>query len=102
MKTTSHKIIGIGTVLFACALTISLSQSPAPAFANSPDADHGHKPVYMLPTDLKWTDSPALPAGVKVSMLYGDMKQAGPIGFRIKVPAGFKIAPHTHPVDERV
>ena len=51
---------------------------------------------------MQWTDSPALAAGVKVCILYGDMKKAEPIGFRIKIPAGGIIAPHTHPVHERV
>ena len=61
-----------------------------------------HKTVIMTPTQLQWTDSPALPAGMKVSVLYGDLKAAEPIGFRIKIPAGGIIAPHTHPVHERV
>jgi hypothetical protein len=61
-----------------------------------------HKTVIMTPAQLQWADSPALPAGVKISVLYGDLKAAGPIGFRIKAPAGTIVAPHTHPVDERI
>jgi hypothetical protein len=63
---------------------------------------NAHKPVIMQPSEFTWSDSPALPAGLKVSTLYGDMKKAEPIGFRVKLPAGAMIAPHTHPVDERV
>lgn len=105
MKTTSHtKIIGTGAAaLLALALAIWLFQSSATSIAaDEASKDHAHQPVMMLPSDLKWTDSPALPAALKVSILYGDMKKAEPVGFRIKLPAGGILAPHTHPVHERV
>ena len=105
MKTTSHmKIIGISvTALLTLGLAIWVSYSPAPSLAaDAGSKDKDHQPVYMLSSDLQWSDSPALPAGVKVSILYGDMKKAEPVGFRIKLPAGGMLAPHTHPVHERV
>jgi hypothetical protein len=84
--------------LLSCALGICLATS---SFAADP-ATKERQPVIIVPSDLQWSDSPALPAGVKVSMLYGDMKKAEPVGFRIKLPAGGILAPHTHPVHERV
>ena len=105
MKTTSHtKIIGISAAaLLTFALAIGLSRSPGLSIAaDAASNDDEHQPAFMLPSDLQWADSPALPAGVKVSMLYGDVKKAEPVGFRIKVPAGGILAPHTHPVHERV
>lgn len=56
----------------------------------------------MLASEMKWTDTRALPKGVQVSILYGDIKKAEPLGFRIKIPAEGMLAPHTHPVIERV
>ena len=87
--------------LLTLALAIWLGASLAPSRA-ADQAGQEHQPVIMLPTDLQWVDSPALPAGVKVSILYGDMKKAEPVGFRIKLPRGSILAPHTHPVHERV
>lgn len=72
-----------------------------PSFAADPAAKE-QKSEIMVPSDMQWTDSPALPEGVKISVLYGDLKQAEPFGFRLKIPAGGVIAPHTHPVNERV
>jgi quercetin dioxygenase-like cupin family protein len=80
---------------------IWLAVLPAPCIAGDPQTKE-HKPVIVQPSEFAWSDSPALPAGVKVSILYGDMKKAEPVGFRVKLPAGAMIAPHTHPVDERV
>ncbi len=87
--------------LLTFTFAILLAALPAASIAADPETKE-HKPVIVQPSELQWSDSPALPAGVKVSILYGDMKKAEPIGFRVKLPAGGMIAPHTHPVDERV
>jgi quercetin dioxygenase-like cupin family protein len=87
--------------LISFTLAILLAALPAPSIAADSESKE-HKPVIVQPSELEWSDSPALPAGVKVSILYGDIKKAEPIGFRMKLPAGAMIAPHTHPVHERV
>jgi quercetin dioxygenase-like cupin family protein len=87
--------------LLTFTFAILLAVLPAASMAADPETKE-HKPVIVQPSELEWSDSPALPAGVKVSILYGDMKKAEPIGFRIKLPAGGILAPHTHPVHERV
>ena len=89
------------TPLLRFTTAIWLAALPAPSIAADPDTKE-HKPVIVQSSDMQWSDSPALPAGVKVSILYGAMKKAEPIGFRIKLPAGGILAPHTHPVHERV
>jgi quercetin dioxygenase-like cupin family protein len=49
---------------------------------------------------LKWTDAPpVLPKGAQIAALYGDPGKAGPFVFRLKFPAGYKVAPHIHPND---
>jgi quercetin dioxygenase-like cupin family protein len=45
---------------------------------------------------------PTMPAGTKIAVLEGSPKEAGLFTIRLKVPAGAKIAPHTHPRPERV
>jgi quercetin dioxygenase-like cupin family protein len=55
------------------------------------------------PTALKWSDGPAsLPPGAKIAVLEGDPEKEGPFVFRVKVPDGYRIPPHTHPKPERV
>ena len=103
MKTTLRtKDTGLRiAALFAVTLAIGLAASHLPSFAADPVHEE-HEPVIKLPSDLQWSDSPALRGGVKISILYGDLTKAEPVGFRVKLPAGGMIAPHTHPVDERV
>jgi len=104
MNTTrreSRKGIVSAAPLLPFTFAMLLAALPAASIAADPETKE-HKPVMVQPSELQWSDSPALPAGVKVSILYGDMKKAEPIGFRVKLPAGGMIAPHTHPVDERV
>jgi mannose-6-phosphate isomerase-like protein (cupin superfamily) len=46
---------------------------------------------------------PSLPAGAQLAVLEGDpMASSGDFTVRIKMPDGYKIAPHTHPNRENV
>jgi hypothetical protein len=57
----------------------------------------------MRPADLKWSEAPpGFAAGGKMVVLNGDPSQTGPFTVRLKVPAGYKVMPHTHPTDERL
>ena len=38
--------------------------------------------------------------GVKLAVIEGDLAKPGPFMMRVKFPAGFKLAPHTHPTVE--
>ena len=58
--------------------------------------------MIITPIDLKWEDVAALPPGAKIAVIEGKMNQEGPITARVKLPANYKIAPHYHPVQERV
>jgi quercetin dioxygenase-like cupin family protein len=87
-------------VLGAAALLLS------PVVA--PSAGHNDKKESMgasvhRPDGLKWADGPAsLPPGAKIAVLEGDPTKPGPFVFRVKVPDGYRIPPHTHPKPERV
>lgn len=53
--------------------------------------------------DIEWKDGPSsLPPGAKIAVLEGDPNKEGPFVFRVKVPDGYHIPPHTHPKTERV
>ena len=59
--------------------------------------------ILVKPGDIKWMDGPpTLPAGAKFAILSGDPSKEGLFVMRIKMPADYKIMPHTHPADEHV
>ncbi len=59
--------------------------------------------IQLRPADIKWVDAPAsLPKGAQVAVLSGDPAKEGPFVMRIKVPADYKIMPHSHTGDEHV
>lgn len=53
--------------------------------------------------DFKWGPAPAVfPAGAQMAVLEGDPGGSGLFTVRLRMPNGYKIAPHTHPTDENV
>jgi quercetin dioxygenase-like cupin family protein len=82
-----------------CVFAVALIFSPVAV----PHDDHGSQATVHKPDDIKWVDGPSsLPAGAKMAVLEGDPAKPGPFVFRVKLPAGYKIPPHTHPKTERV
>ncbi len=57
------------------------------------------EPVAVLPQDLRWASPPGNSA-VQGAWVVGAEAKPGPYLFRVKLAAGAKIPPHTHP-DER-
>jgi len=63
------------------------------------DTMNGH--TIVPPQAIKWGPAPAvLPPGAEAAVLFGDPSKEGLFVFRLKLPAGYSVAPHTHPVDE--
>src|SRR5690349_14237922 len=59
--------------------------------------------AVFTPKEIRWADAPAVfPRGAQVAALEGDPAKEGPFVLRIKMPDGYRIAPHTHPKVERV
>ena len=57
----------------------------------------------MTPQEIKWSPGPAsLPPGAEAAVLYGDPTKEGLFAMRLKLPKGYRIAPHTHPKPEVV
>jgi quercetin dioxygenase-like cupin family protein len=74
----------ISRSLLSCAAVAAMSLS-APAWAV-----HGGE-------GLQWGDAPpVLPKGAKLAVLQGDPSKPGPYVMRLSMPAGYRIAPHSH------
>src|SRR6187399_2748051 len=71
---------------------------------DSPSTKHKDGGFKVSPADkIKWKDGPpSLPKGARIAVLEGDPGKEGPFVFRVKVPDGYRIPPHTHPKPERV
>src|SRR5207249_3316164 len=67
-------------------------------------AKHKEGGFALFPTDkITWQEGPAsLPKGAQFAVLEGDPSKEGPFVFRVKVPDGYRVPPHTHPKTERV
>jgi hypothetical protein len=67
---------------------------------------HAQEPshVTVSPGDVKWGPaSPKIPPGAQFAVLLGDPSKPGePYVFRARLPDGYSVPPHWHPVDEHV
>ena len=98
MKTclTSSGAVGLLALALVCG-----SQAGDPK--DSPGG-HDDEHVVFKPASLKWTMAPkALPPGASVAVLVGDPSKPGSAyTMRVKLPDGYRVPPHWHPVDENV
>jgi hypothetical protein len=78
-------------VLFAIAMT---ALAPQPCHAQN----------VFTPDQIKWGPAPPfIPAGAQLAVLEGNpMATSGDYTIRLKMPDGYRIAPHTHPLRENV
>ena len=76
-------------VLLCATLLVAAPASPQNAFS---------------PDQIKYGPVPAvLPAGAQLAVLEGDpMASSGDFTIRLKMPSGYRIAPHWHPKRENV
>lgn len=69
------------------------------------DAQEAKAPSHILATaaEMKWGEPPPVfEKGASFTVVSGDPSKAGVFVVRLKMPAGYKIAPHWHPTDEHV
>ena len=80
---------------FAVAIVVTVGLFCSTTFAQS-------HPM-MAPTDVKWgPPPPTLPPGAQLAVLDGDPSKPGLFTLRLKLPDGYRIAPHWHPTDEHL
>jgi quercetin dioxygenase-like cupin family protein len=54
--------------------------------------------IAVSPGQLAWqAGPPSLPRGAQAVVLEGDLSKEGPFTMRLKLPAGFEVAAHSHP-----
>jgi quercetin dioxygenase-like cupin family protein len=83
----------------AASVLAVLAVSVSAAWSQKPASSH----VMATPASLTWGEGPpALPKGAQFTVLSGDPGKNVPFAIRLKMPAGYKIAPHWHPTDEHV
>lgn len=91
---------GLGVLALVWAVSIGLARD------DKDKADHGDgmKHVVVSLSGTKWGPAPpSLPPGAEAAVLDGDPRKAGsPYTIRVKMPDGYKVPPHWHPVDENV
>lgn len=57
----------------------------------------------MNAVDVKWGPAPnVLPPGAQIAVVSGDPSKEGLYVIRLKMPAGYKIAAHYHPMTEYI
>jgi quercetin dioxygenase-like cupin family protein len=88
MKLSCQKIaLRMGAVFAALSLSFAaLAEDDPPGF------------VQTFPEQIKWAQAPALPPGGLSASIYGNAQK--PTGYyinRVKLPADFKVPPHSHP-----
>jgi quercetin dioxygenase-like cupin family protein len=89
-----YALLLAAAILPVSALAAQESQSPS----TQPRQAHATTPAH-----LNWGPAPAiLPAGARLAVLEGDPSKAGPFTMRLEMPAGYRIPPHFHQVDEHV
>jgi len=80
---------------FLIGATVARSQAPSPMGATE------HK--AMAPTEIQWGDPPPVfVKSARFAVLYGDPTRPGVYIVRLKMPSGYKVMPHWHPVQENV
>lgn len=83
-------------LLAAAAACLVLPGAAAPA---SDEPAH----TISLPGQIQWGPAPpALPPGAQLAVLHGNPGAEGVFVMRLRMPAGYRIAPHTHPTAELV
>jgi quercetin dioxygenase-like cupin family protein len=58
-----------------------------------------HAPIPILPDSIRWVSPPNV-SGLQAAWILGSEQKSGTYILRVKLTAGTKIPPHTHP-DER-
>ena len=82
-------------------LAVSTAAVVVLAAGSAAVAQHQH--VISAPKEAQWGPAPPfIPAGAELAVLSGDPGKPAPYAVRLKMPANYAIAAHSHPTDENV
>ena len=77
--------------------------SAAILLLSGPALAQGQHATALNPGNLKWEPAPAsLPKGAEAAVLSGNPAQPGSVTIRLRMPAGYKVPAHSHPMAEEV
>lgn len=97
MRTKPHTGAAAALLLGMCLMPALLDGQAVPTRALPPGA------IQVQGDSAAWTDGPpTLPAGTKMLLLEGDPRGEGIFTMRLRLPAGVRLQPHSHPQDQRV
>jgi len=84
-------LTALGALLLGGALAADATDAAAPGV------------MALTPSEMKWGAQGGLAMpGMEQLKLVGDPAKPGPYTLRLKFPAGYKLAPHTHPDSREV
>ena len=87
------------SLLVATGLTLATSVAPAQV---SQRTGEPHA-IIALPGKIAWAPGPpSLPQGAELAVVEGDPAKAGAFTMRLRMPDGYRIPAHFHPVVEHV
>ena len=89
-------------ILVTLTATLALSSIAAPVALAQSGTHMASDHMMATPDELKWADIPSLPPGAKLAVIEGPINQAGPVTFRLRLPANYQIPAHWHPAIEHV
>jgi hypothetical protein len=97
------KCLVVSVVVLCCLAVAQDNAKPAPKHAAKPAAKSAPKNAFT-PDQIQYGPAPAfLPPGASLAVLEGNpMAATGDYTVRLKMPDGYKIAPHWHPKRENV
>ncbi len=85
-------------VLALCCLALPAVIDGLRVVVDAVDAQAKPEPMALMPSEMKWETQGGLTlAGMEQVKLVGDPSKPGPYTIRLKFPAGYRLAPHTHP-----
>mgnify|MGYP003547828375 CR=1 FL=1 len=82
-------------LLIASALGLTACAMPREATAQAPAPDVASKPIIAALDELNWR--PVGNTGMMSALVHGDPGAAAPFTMVMKIPAGTKLPPHSHP-----
>ncbi len=83
-------------------LAVTLALATASAAAQKPTGAESHA-IIALPGKIAWAPAPPiLPRGAELAVVEGDPSKAGSFTMRLRMPDGYRLPAHFHPVVEHV
>ncbi len=97
-----NRFLAIGTGAFLVVFLSGAANAHGQTAVGIVDKGPEHHLIYE-PGEIKWKDGPgSLEPGAQFAILEGNPGKPGVFTMRIRMPDGFRIAPHWHPNVERV